>query len=123
MKTIERILKLMEEHGVKQTFIESLLNGYRGKVTEWKKGKSTPSSSELEIIADFFDVSLDYLLQKTDERNSPFHQFTNNDVKVVARIQGNLPKEDADELYKLINENFDKFMSERSQYTQPEQKP
>jgi len=104
---------LMEERGVKQTFVEGLLNGYRGKITEWKKGKSTPTNAELQIIASFFDVSIDYLLHKTDERNPPFHQFSRDDVKVVARVHGNLAKEDADELYRLINENFDKFMSER----------
>ena len=120
VKMIERILNLMEEQGVKQTFIEGLLNSYRGKITEWKKGKSTPTVAELQIIADFFDVPLDYLLLKTDERSPQYQQFTVNDVKVVARIQGNLPKEDSDELYRIINENFDRFMSSR-QNSQPEQ--
>ena len=120
MNTVERTLMLMDERGVKQTFIEGLLNSYRGKITEWKKGKSTPTHAELQIIADFFDVSLDYLLNKTDERSPQFQQFTVNDVKVLARVQGNLPKEDADELYRLINENFDKFMSQR-QNSQKEQ--
>jgi len=113
MKTIERILMLMEERGVKQTFIEGLLDGYRGKVTEWKKGKSTPTNAELQIIADFFHVSTEYLLCRTEERNSSFYQFSKDDVKVVARIQGNLPREDADELYKIINENIGKFIDER----------
>ena len=122
-KIVERIITLMEERGVKQTFIEGLLNGYRGKFTEWKKGKSTPTDAELQIVADFFDVSLDYLLCKTDERSSSFQQFTKDDVKVVARIHGNLPKEDSDELYKLINDNFDKFMSERSRHSNTENKP
>ena len=104
---------LMEERGVKQTFIEGLLDGYRGKVTEWKKGKSTPTNAELQIIADFFHVSTEYLLCRTEERNSSFYQFSKDDVKVVARIQGNLPREDADELYKIINENIGKFIDER----------
>ncbi|MCL2617859.1 MAG: helix-turn-helix domain-containing protein [Defluviitaleaceae bacterium] len=112
---VDRISMLMEERGVKQSFIEGLLNGYRGKITEWKKGKSTPTVLEVNIIADFFDVTPDYLMCRTDERNEPFQQFAKDDVKVVARIQGNLPKEDADELYRLINENFDKFMASRGQ--------
>ena len=118
--TVDRIMMLMEERGVKQTYIEGLLNGYRGKVTEWKKGKSTPTNAELQIIADFFDVSVDYLQCKTEERNSPLYQFSKDNVKVVARIQGNLAKEDAEELYKLINDNFDKFMLERKHRAQPE---
>ena len=120
MSTVERILSLMEEGGVKQTFIEGLLDSYRGKITEWKKGKSTPTAPELQIIADFFDVTIDYLLCKTNERKSPFHQFSQDNVKVVARIQGNLPKKDSDELYKIINENFDKFMLERKRRNQQE---
>lgn len=36
-------------------------------LSDWKKGKSTPKADKLAKIADYFDVSTDYLLGKTDQ--------------------------------------------------------
>ena len=68
MRTIDRILELASERGIKQKFINELVNGYRGKVTEWKNGKSTPSDEELIIIAEFFQVSVAYLKGETNKK-------------------------------------------------------
>ena len=37
-----------------------------GTITKWKNG-SLPNSSALRKLADYFDVSVDYLLGKTDQ--------------------------------------------------------
>lgn len=64
---IDRLLSLAKEKGVKQAFISELIGGYRGKVTDWKNKKSSPSDEELRIIADYFSISVDYLCGATDE--------------------------------------------------------
>lgn len=71
MSTIDRILTLAKEKGIKQSFLNNLIGGYRGKITDWKNGKSSPSNKDLEIIAEFFGVSTDYLLGKTDDPITP----------------------------------------------------
>jgi len=113
-KSVEIVLELIEERGIKQAFIEGLLDGYRGKLTEWKKGKSSPTLAELNIIANYFDVSVDYLLGRTDERNTPFQIFSESGVQLTVRAQGNISNEDATHLYKIISESFSKFISEHN---------
>ena len=41
--------------------------------SDWKKGKSAPKTDKLQKIADYFDVSVDYLLGKTDIKKAPAH--------------------------------------------------
>lgn len=63
----ERILSLAKERGVKQQYISELIGGYRGKTTDWKQGKSSPSERDLEIIAKNFNVSVAYLRGDTHD--------------------------------------------------------
>ena len=39
----EEILTLVDEKGIKLSHLNSLIGGYRGKLTDWKKGKTTLS--------------------------------------------------------------------------------
>lgn len=62
-------VKLCNKIGKSPTAVISELNISRGSVTHWKAGK-VPHHSTLLKIADYFGVSVDYLL-KTDEQPSP----------------------------------------------------
>lgn len=57
----EEILSLAKEKGIKISFLNDLIGGYRGKLTDWKNGKTSLTENELSIITD-------YLLEK---ENSP----------------------------------------------------
>ena len=69
-ETVERILDLAKKKGVKQSFLSDLIGGYRGKITDWKNGKSKPSSKDLELISDFFGVSVNYLLTGKNDKQA-----------------------------------------------------
>lgn len=66
MNTVHRILALAKERGVKQSHLEEVIGGYRGKTTEWKNGKSTPTVDEINALAAFFSVSAEYLTGTSD---------------------------------------------------------
>lgn len=40
-----------------------------GNISDWKSGRSSPKQDALIKIADYFDVSTDYLLGRTDEKS------------------------------------------------------
>lgn len=40
--------------------------------TDWKNGRSTPKAEKLQKIADFFGVSLDYLVTGQEEAKDPY---------------------------------------------------
>ena len=58
-----RIENLIKERGMtKKSFCEQLKIS-AGNLGDWKRGKSTPSSSKLIEISTFFNVSLDWLMR------------------------------------------------------------
>lgn len=50
--------------------------------SNWKKGKSTPTEEQIRVIAADLDVSVDYLLGKTDKKNEPAQTGQALDPKV-----------------------------------------
>ena len=115
-KSVAIVLNLIEERGVKQAFVEGLIDSYRGKLTEWKKGKSSPTIPELTTIAGFFGVSVDYLLGNTSERNAHKPRiFSDGGIEFSVCIKGELPKDEAEALFSAIEASFAKFMLERAE--------
>lgn len=65
MTTFERIKLLAKNQGKSLNKVEEEL-GY-GKNVLYRLKNSNPSTERLEEIADYFDVTVDYLLGRTDE--------------------------------------------------------
>lgn len=63
----DKFQMLCREKGMSANAVAKYLSISSGSVTEWKKGR-VPQNSKLKAIADFFDVSTDYLLGKTNNR-------------------------------------------------------
>jgi transcriptional regulator with XRE-family HTH domain len=58
----ERIFELLEQQGKRQAALADFIGVRKNTISEWKAKKTSPSSDLLIKIAEFFDVSLDYLL-------------------------------------------------------------
>lgn len=58
----EIFVKLLEQHGV-TAYKVSKGTGIAGSTfTDWKNGRSTPKQDKLQKIADYFGVSIEYLM-------------------------------------------------------------
>lgn len=53
---------LCEKNGVKPYHVSKCTGVSTATLTEWKKGTYTPKTDKLQKIADYFGVSLDYLM-------------------------------------------------------------
>ncbi len=62
----DRLSALCEKHGKKITPVVIQLGLSRGNLKNWQKG-STINSDVLIKLADYFDISVDYLLGRTDK--------------------------------------------------------
>lgn len=83
----ERIFDLLGKKGKTQTDIARLLNVRANTVSEWKKGKYAPTVAHCVTLADYFGVSLDYLITGREPRGAPVQQIignNNNNNAVVA---------------------------------------
>lgn len=63
----ERLRELREAKGYRQEDIGNVLHLGKSAISLWESGKRTPSPQMLQRLADFFGVSVDYLLGRTDD--------------------------------------------------------
>lgn len=70
MKFGEFLAKLRKEKGILQKEVANYLNVTVATISNYEKGVHTPDVSTLVKLADFFDVSTDYLLQRTNFKAS-----------------------------------------------------
>lgn len=59
---------LLKERGVTAYQVSKATGISTGSLTDWKKGRSQPKVDKLQKIADFFGVSVDYLLNGETEK-------------------------------------------------------
>ena len=71
MTIIGRILQLMAEHEMNAAQLTREAGLTVGLISQWKKGAQKPSSQNLQKIADYFHVSVDYLLTGRDGAAEP----------------------------------------------------
>ena len=71
MDFVKNILKLSKERGFTNKQLCELLGKNTSYITDWKNGKSKPKADEIIFLADYFNVSVDYLLGKTTAQTSP----------------------------------------------------
>lgn len=64
-----RIKELRDEKNISQLELAKKLNLTQQSISLYEKGDREPSIDVLKSIANFFNVSLDYLLGKSDVRN------------------------------------------------------
>lgn len=65
----ERLRDLREEKGISQKDLAEFLSLANSTVSQYEADKRDPDSSTLKKLADYFAVTLDYLLGRSDIRN------------------------------------------------------
>ena len=68
MKLAERLKELRKERGVRQEQVAVALDISMSAYCNYEQGKREPTASVLERMADYYDVSVDYLLGRCDNR-------------------------------------------------------
>lgn len=85
--TFERVRELAKKQGLSINQLEDKLNF--GKNSLYGLKKSNPNSKIIEKIADYFNVSTDYLLGRTDNpriaSDDTASEYTTEDLRKMAR--------------------------------------
>ncbi len=63
-----KIKKLCNKQGISVNELENKLHFSRGSICKWDK--SIPNVNKVKLVADFFQVSIDYLLSEKDEEGA-----------------------------------------------------
>ena len=79
--TFEKIKELADKQGISLNKLEEKLGFSRNTIYNMKK--STPNVERVSMIADYFNVSTDYLLGRTDNPNVASDIFTTSDGRTI----------------------------------------
>lgn len=102
----DRLIKLRTQKKKTQEQIANIIGVTRPAYTAYEKGTRTPDYEILKTLADYYDVSIDYLLARTDnpspvdkkDEEEFIRAITDPDLK---RWYEDLPLSDEDDLKKL----------------------
>lgn len=81
MTAFDRLKKLCDEQGISVNTLEERLGIGRNSLYSWKK--NTPKGTNLIRVADYFDVSTDYLLGRTDKKR--YYDLTDKDERDIQK--------------------------------------
>ena len=70
MKLDEKLVFLRKENGLTQLELAEAVNVSRQAVSKWESGGSIPSTESLLCLSQLYGVSVDYLLNEREERES-----------------------------------------------------
>lgn len=100
MDTLTKILGIMKEQRVSQQEICQYLNLTKQTFSDWKSGKSESYLKYLPQIAEYLDVSVDYLLGKTP---SPERENIPEDEKRLRELLSQMSEEQLQTALKIIS--------------------
>lgn len=106
MTTFDRIKELAKKQGKSLNKVEEDLGWSRNTLYSLKVNK--PSSERLETLADYFGVSVDYLLGRTDNPHSAESEDEYDDLVMMFRKnEMEIPEEKRDEYRREVEKLMD----------------
>ena len=80
----EVFAKLLDESNKKAADVARATEIPSSTFTDWKKGRSTPKQEKLKKIADYFGVSVEYLMTGEEKKENPY-AITSKDELDIAK--------------------------------------
>lgn len=65
---MNRLRELRKERGLTLRELEDVINTSNQNISNWEVGRSSPNIEYLIALADYFKVSIDYLVGRSDVR-------------------------------------------------------
>ena len=81
-----RLKELRQEKGVSQKELAEYLNIVQGTVSAWEVNHAAPNIETLIDLADYFDVSVDYLVAASDIKN-PFSPYNKELAQTIESLE------------------------------------
>jgi transcriptional regulator with XRE-family HTH domain len=100
LSTINKISELLSEQGKTQKELTDYLGITKNAFTDWKSGRIKSYNKHLDKIAEFFGVSVDYLLGKTP---SPEREDIPEDEKRLRDLLSQMSEEQLQTALKIIS--------------------
>lgn len=108
METVlyQRIKELCSEKGISVNKLEIDLGVGLSSIQKWKS-ISSPSVDKVIKVATYFDVSVDYLLGRTDIKGSISDLLGDDDIISFQRARQKMSQQDRERMMKMLKAGFD----------------
>ena len=101
MNAGQRIKDLRKEKHITQTDLAKGIHVTQQTVTAWESGRAIPNAATLDSLANYFSVSADYLLGRTDEKNSD-KDLSKNQKLIAYSIDPDTSDEERDAIIEMV---------------------
>ncbi|CAI3953706.1 Transcriptional regulator [Commensalibacter communis] len=71
----ERLTFLRERKGINKAELCAIMDVAPATVTQWESGKKTPGRKNLSKLAEFYGVTLDYLIKGIEKKELSSHEI------------------------------------------------
>ena len=88
--------QLLQKHGVSAYKVAKATGVTQSTLSDWKRGRSTPKSENMKKLADYFGVSIDYLMtgKEESEKEPKLKPKDQKDIKEILANTEQLLKQD-----------------------------
>lgn len=107
----ERIKLLCRKRGITISQLESTLGFGNSSIKKWEK-TSSPSVDKIVKVASYFNVSLDYLMGRTDIENSISDILDDKDIISFQRARMKMTQKDRDKSMQMLKLGFEYAFSD-----------
>ena len=81
--------QLLQKYGVSAYKVAKETGVTQSTLSDWKRGRSTPKSENMKKLADYFGVSIDYLMTGKEETSGKEPQLKPKDERDIKNILAN----------------------------------
>lgn len=114
MTISQRIFDLLEKQGRKQNELSKYIGVSTSTVSAWNKRGADPPSSLISAIADFFGVSVEYILSGKEIRNSSQIKCTNTRETEMLYLFRRLSEQNQDRIIGRLEYMVEQAQTEES---------
>lgn len=105
----EKLKEIRKSNNITQEELASYLSISKQAVSSWEIGKSEPDTNTIKEIANYFNVTVDYLVggstSNDEEYNNLYNEIMNNpDLKIVFREAKEMTTQDLKLLKGIIDQ-------------------
>ena len=109
--------KRLNERGVTAYKVSKETGVTQSTLSDWKRGRSTPKTDNMKKIADYFGVSIDYLMtgkESNDENTSTEKDYAKNETErkllVLCRKANDVSEEEREDIINLFENTIDLYL-------------
>lgn len=81
--------QLLQKYGVSAYKVAKETGVTQSTLSDWKRGRSTPKSENMKKLADYFGVSIDYLMTGKEDSSEKGPQLKPKDERDIKNILAN----------------------------------